>query len=332
MKNIRVAILGATGLVGQKILEVLVDRATPITDLVPLATDGQGRQITFGGRTIPVEPVEGMDWNRVDIAFFAASNDASARYAPLATKAGVTVVDKSSFFRMDPEVPLVVPEVNPSSIGDSLLIASPNCSTIQMVVALNPIRLRYGLRKVLVSTYQAVSGTGREAMATLRRESEQYLAGSQPEPSTYPSLIGFNVLPFCDRFGEMDYTGEEWKLTRETQKIFSQAIPVSATAVRVPVFVGHAEAVYVETEQPFEVSDIRALLSNAPSVKVVDDPAQGVVPTPLASADQDLVLVGRIRQDPFEPRGLHLFVVADNLRKGAATNAVQIIESLNSRF
>ena len=332
MREIRVAILGATGLVGQKILEVLQDRNTPVGKIVPLATEGQGRSIRFRDQSIAVESVEDMDWSRVDVAFFAASSEASAYYAPRATAAGVTVVDKSSHFRMNPEVPLVVPEVNVDAIGDSKLIASPNCFTIQMVVALNPLRIHYGLKRVLVSTYQAVSGTGREAMATLRQESLAMLEERPVIPSTYPQPIGFNVLAYCDKFGDLDFTGEEWKLTRETRKIFSQPIPVSATAVRVPVYVGHAESVYIETEKPFTIPEIRELLRRSPSVKLVDDPEQGVVPTPLQAQDQDLVLVGRVRQDPFEPHGLHLFVVADNLRKGAATNAVQIIESLSDRF
>ncbi|CAB1129024.1 aspartate-semialdehyde dehydrogenase [Candidatus Hydrogenisulfobacillus filiaventi] len=332
VRPLRVAVLGATGLVGQTILRILEERAVPVSDLVPLATEGHGRSVTFQGRSWPVEAVEGMDWSRVDVAFFAASNPASERYAPLAAAAGVTVIDKSSHFRMDPAVPLVVPEVNGDAVGDSRIIASPNCSTIQLVVALNPIRQAAGLERVLVSTYQAVSGTGREAMETLDRETRARLAGEEVAPSTYPTHIAFNVLPYCDRFGDLDYTGEEWKLTRESAKIFAEPIPLSATAVRVPVLVSHAEAVYVETREPISVEAVRDLLARAPGVRLVDDPARGLVPTPEMAAGQDDVLVGRIRRDPFHPRGLHLFVVADNLRKGAATNAVQILESLSERW
>ncbi len=332
MRGIRVAIVGATGLVGQKILHVLQERQMPVASLVPLATESLGRHVVWGGRHVAIEPLDAMDWDRVDVAFFAASADVSAKHAPIATAHGVTVVDKSSYFRMDAEVPLIVPEVNGDKIGESRLIASPNCSTIQMVVALDPIRRHYGIRRILVATYQAVSGTGRDAMTVLENETRSQ-SHPQPVNPVYPAPIGFNVLPYCDQFGDQDYTGEEWKLTRETQKIFGSQIPVTATAVRVPVFVGHSEAVYVETESPWgSIESLRSLLSHSRSIRVVDDPTKGIVPTPLEAQDRDDVLVGRIRRDPFEPQGLHLFVVADNLRKGAATNAVQIIETLSARF
>lgn len=330
--GLRVAVLGATGLVGQTILTVLEDRRVPVDTLVPLATEGGGRSVTFKGETIEVASVQTMDWSTVDVAFFAASNDASERYREPATAAGVTVIDKASRYRMDPAVPLVVPEVNLDAVGSSRYIASPNCSTIQMVVALYPIWLRWGLKRVIVSTYQAVSGTGREAMTALKNETAQAQAQQTITPSVYPTPIAHNVLAYCDRFGELDYTGEEWKLTRETQKIFRAPLAVSATAVRVPVYVGHSESVYVETERPYALDEVKQVLQSAPSVRLVDDPATGQVPTPLDAAGQDLVLVGRVRQDPFEPHGLHLFVVADNLRKGAATNAIQIMEGLYSRW
>ncbi|WP_053959016.1 aspartate-semialdehyde dehydrogenase [Sulfobacillus thermosulfidooxidans] len=332
MKGVRVAILGATGLVGQKILEILAEREFPVKSLTALATEGHGRTVQFRGEEVPVRGVESMDWSSVDVAFFAASTEASRTYAPIATAHGVTVVDKSSYFRMDPLVPLVVPEVNIDAVGDARLIASPNCSTIQMVVALEPIRREYGLKRVIVSTYQAVSGTGREAMETLTKETHEVLEHQKVIPTTYPTPIAFNVLPYCDKFGDDDYTGEEWKLTRETQKIFRMSLPVSATAVRVPVYISHAESVYIETEKSFELSQVRELLARSPGLRVVDDPSQGLVPIPLDAADQDLVLVGRIRRDLFVDNGLHMFVVADNLRKGAATNAIQIVESLMSRW
>lgn len=331
--ELRIAVLGATGLVGQTILKVLGERSVSVETLVPLATEGMGRHIDFDGREIPVESVDAMDWSRVDVAFFAATSEASAHYAPIASRQGVAVIDKSSYFRMNPEVPLVVPEVNAEAIGDARIIASPNCSTIQMVVALNPIRRQYGIRRIIMSTYQAVSGTGRDAVDTLARENQALVQGAPiARGQVYPTPIAGNVLPFCDAFGEGDFTGEEWKLTRETEKIFAQSIPVSATAVRVPVTVGHAESIYLETEQPYDLSQLRAILGAAASVRVMDDPKHGVVPTPWHAAGQDRVLVGRIRRDLFEPRGLHLFVVADNLRKGAATNAVQIMEVIQHRY
>ncbi len=332
MRGIRVAIVGATGLVGQKILQVLQERQLPVVSLVPLATEGLGRNVVWDGHSVAVEALSTMDWNRVDVAFFAASGEVSAQHAPVASGYGVTVVDKSSYFRMNPEIPLIVPEVNADAIRDSHLIASPNCSTIQMVVALDPIRRHYGIRRILVATYQAVSGTGRDAMTVLENQTRNH-RHPKPVAAVYPEPIGFNVLPYCDQFGDLDYTGEEWKLTRETQKIFGSPIPVTATAVRVPVFIGHSEAVYVETESPLgSIDEIRALLRRSPGIRVVDDPTRGLVPTPLQAQDQDEVLVGRIRRDPFDPQGLHLFVVGDNLRKGAATNAVQIIETLSGRF
>ncbi len=316
----------------QTILTVMEDRRLPVEQIVPLATDGKGREVTFRGRSVAVESVQSMDWRRVEVAFFAASNEASQRWAPEAARHGVTVVDKSSFFRMEPEVPLVVPEVNLEAAGDARIIASPNCSTIQLVVALNPLRRHFGLERVIVSTYQAVSGTGRDAVDALDGESRAHLREETVEPSVYPVPIAFNVLPYCDRFMEDDYTGEEWKLTRETQKIFDQSLAVSATAVRVPVFVSHSESVYVELTEDVRLPEVRAALIDAPGIRVVDAPETGLVPTPLAAADQDLVLVGRIRRDLHHPRGLHLFVVADNLRKGAATNAIQIVEGLAHRW
>lgn len=328
----RIAILGATGLVGQTLLAVLEQRRVPVETLVPLATEGAGRVVTFGNQTLAVESVDTMDWSRVDVCFFAASNEASEKYRPIATQNGVTVIDKASRFRMDHDVPLIVPEVNMAEAKDRLYLASPNCSTIQLVVALEPIRRRWGLSRVIVSTYQAVSGTGRDAIETLRDETQTMMDGQPVTPSTYPFPIAHNTLPFCDRFGEGDFTGEEWKLTRETQKIFSMPLALSATAVRVPVYVGHSEAVYIETEKAVAIEDVRDALREAPSVKVVDDPEHGVVPTPLNAAGSDDVWVGRLRKDPFVANGIHLYVVADNLRKGAATNAVQIMEGLSYRW
>ncbi|PSR23785.1 MAG: aspartate-semialdehyde dehydrogenase [Sulfobacillus acidophilus] len=331
MSGYRIAIVGATGLVGQTLLQVLEDTGVPVATLVALAREGEGRFVEFGQDRIAVEPLERMDWGRVDVAFFAAGNAVSAQYAPQATQAGVTVIDKSSYWRMDPHVPLVVPEVNGAAIGDSLLIASPNCSTIQLVIALAPIQARFGVKRVVVSTYQAVSGTGRDAVEELEQQTRAQVSGGSVSPEVYPVTIAHNVLPWCDRFGEADYTGEEWKLMRETEKIMGQNLRLSATAVRVPVYVGHAESVYLETEQPWSLEEIREALKTGPSVRIVDDPVHGAVPTPLDAAGQDDVLVGRIRADLHESRGLHLFVVADNLRRGAASNAVDIMRFIGTR-
>ncbi|MDA8206498.1 MAG: aspartate-semialdehyde dehydrogenase [Thermaerobacter sp.] len=332
MSGYRIAIVGATGLVGQTLLEVLHDQEVPISTLVALARDAGGRFIEFQGERIPVEPLDRMDWRRVDVAFFAAGNAVSDMYAPQAMRAGVTVIDKSSRFRMDAGVPLVVPEVNGSAIGDSLIIASPNCSTIQLVIALAPIHRRFGITRVVVSTYQAVSGTGRDAVSELEHQTRQYLAGAQVTPEVYPVPIAHNVLAFCDNFGEADYTGEEWKLVRESEKILGQNVKLSATAVRVPVYIGHSESVYVETGDDWSLEEMRQVLKTGPSVRLVDDPGRGVVPTPLDAAGRDEVLVGRVRRDLHEERGLHLFVVADNLRRGAATNAVDIMRSVHQRW
>lgn len=332
MLGFRIAIVGVTGLVGQTLLEVLEDYEVPIDILVPLARENRDRSVTFRGTAFPVEPLDHMDWRRVDVAFFAAGNPVSEEYAPKAVAAGVTVIDKSSRFRMDPSVPLVVPEVNGAAIGDSGLIASPNCSTIQLVIALSPLAHRFGLERVLVSTYQAVSGTGREAVDELEQQMTSTLRGEPALAHVYPVPILHNVLPYCDSFGDLDFTGEEWKLIRETSKILGQPLRLSATAVRVPVYVGHAESVYVETAKPWQLEDIREALREAPLVRLMDNPSEGLVPTPLAAAGQDEVLVGRIRRDPHEEKGLHLFVVADNLRRGAATNAVAIMQYVSQRW
>lgn len=328
----RIAIVGATGLVGQTLLRVLTDQGVPVQSLVPLARESGSRTVTFREKTWMVEPLDEMDWSRVDVAFFAAGNAVSERYAPTAVAAGVTVIDKSSRFRMDDQVPLVVPEVNGDDVGEARLIASPNCSTIQLVVALAPVFRTYGLDRVVVSTYQAVSGTGREAVDELDRELEEQRSGRVPVPEVYPVPIADNVLPYCDAFGEADFTGEEWKLMRESSKILGQPLKLSATAVRVPVRVGHAESVYVETASRWTLSEIREVLQRAPSVTLMDDPRRGIVPTPLDVAGHDRVLVGRIRRDPHHPLGLHLFIVADNLRRGAATNAIDIMRGLKSRW
>jgi aspartate-semialdehyde dehydrogenase len=325
------AVVGATGLVGQSILEVLEERASiPVGALRPLATEGQGRAVHFRGQTLAVQSLSETGLKGADVVFFAATNAVSAEWAPRVVEYGGIAIDKSSHFRLDESVPLVVPEVNGHVLRPGpKIVASPNCSTIQLVMVLAPLLQRRQLSRVLVSTYQAVSGSGREAMEQLTRELEATLGGgTSPARSVYPHPIAMNVIPQCDRVGDLGFTGEEWKLTRETAKILGQPMRLSATAVRVPVMVGHGESVYVEFDRPVAVAEVREWLREAHGVRVADDPAFGVYPTPLQAAGNDWVWVGRLRSDPFEPRGLHLFIVSDNLRKGAASNAVDILERL----
>ncbi|ADU51147.1 aspartate semialdehyde dehydrogenase [Thermaerobacter marianensis DSM 12885] len=327
----RVAVVGATGLVGQQVLRVLEERRFPVDELRPLATSrSAGRQVEFAGSSWEVGEATAEALEGADFAFFAASSDISRQLAPVAARAGTVVIDKSNTFRMDPEVPLVVPEVNGHALaGHRNLIASPNCSTIQLVVALKPILDRFGLERVVVSTYQAVSGTGAAALDELEAEVRAHLEGRDHAPEVYPRPIAFNVLPHCDRFEAEGYTLEEWKLVRETRKILGiDDLPVTATAVRVPVRVGHSEAVWLQTRDEATVDDLRRALAAAPGLVVRDDPGGAEYPTPLEVAGRDEVFVGRIRRDPTAPRAFWLWVVADNLRKGAATNAVQIAEAL----
>ncbi|MCG0238040.1 MAG: aspartate-semialdehyde dehydrogenase [Firmicutes bacterium] len=329
MKN--VAILGASGLVGQTLLRLLEERNFPVGKLRILATArSAGQTVTFRGQELVIEEATPDAFAGVDIAFFAASNEASRELAPEAVRRGAVVIDKSSYWRMHPEVPLAVPEVNPDAIRQHRgIIASPNCSTIQLVLPLKALHDAAGLRRVVVSTYQAVSGTGKEAVEELRRQAPRVLAGEDPEPQVYPRPIAFNVLPHCDSFQENGYTREEMKLTLETRKILGLPdLPIAATAVRVPVFTGHSEAVLVETEEKLTAAQAREVLARMPGVVVVDDPAALAYPDPLMAAGRDEVFVGRIREDLSSPTGLWLWVVSDNLRKGAATNAIQIAEFL----
>lgn len=329
MKN--VAILGASGLVGQTLLRLLEERNFPVGKLRILATArSAGQTVTFRGQELVIEEATPDAFAGVDIAFFAASNEASRELAPEAVRRGAVVIDKSSYWRMHPEVPLAVPEVNPDAIRQHRgIIASPNCSTIQLVLPLKALHDAAGLKRVVVSTYQAVSGTGKEAVEELRRQAPRVLAEEDPEPQVYPRPIAFNVLPHCDSFQENGYTREEMKLTLETRKILGLPdLPIAATAVRVPVFTGHSEAVLVETEEKLTAAQAREVLARMPGVVVVDDPAALAYPDPLMAAGRDEVFVGRIREDLSSPTGLWLWVVSDNLRKGAATNAIQIAEFL----
>ena len=333
MSSPRVAVVGATGAVGPVVLEVLAERGFPASEVVAFASArSAGSRIPFAGGELEVRELHDDSFDGFDLALFSAGGSTSSRYAPEAVARGCVVVDKSSAFRMDPSVPLVVPEVNPEALdGHRGIVSNPNCSTIQLVAALKPLHDAAGLTHVTVATYQAVSGTGAGAVRELHDQSRALLAGEAAEPSVYPHQIAFNVLPQCDAF-EGDSTTEETKLVNETHKILGDpSIAISSTCVRVPVWRGHSEAVWIETREPLGAERARALLRDAPGVRVVDDPAVGAYPLPSAAAGTDDVLVGRIRDDASRRNGLSLFVVADNLRKGAATNGVQIAELLVGR-
>lgn len=326
-----VAIVGATGAVGTEMIEVLEERKFPVSRLVPLAsTRSAGGMVMFEGNEVPIEVLTKDSFAGVDIALFSAGADLSREFAPIAVKAGAVVIDNSAAWRMTPEVPLVVPEVNAHDIPRHKgIIANPNCSTIQMVVALKPLHDKARIKRIVVTTFQSVSGTGKDAMDELMEQCQDLLSFKQPDPKVYPYQIAFNCLPQIDEFLPSGYTKEEMKMVDETRKIMGdQSIHVTATTVRVPVYVGHSEAINIETERKLTVNEARAILSTAPGVLLYDDPAHKIYPMPLEVAGKDEVYVGRIREDESISNGLNLWVVADNLRKGAALNAVQIAEHL----
>jgi len=330
----RVAVVGATGAVGGTMLRVLEERGFPVTELRALASArSTGRQLDYLGKPVYVETLTDDAFDGVDIALFSAGGDRSRTYAPAAVEAGAVVIDNSSAFRMDPTVPLVVPEVNEHDLeGHHGIIANPNCVAAPLVVALKPIADAAGLERVIVSSYQSVSGTGTAAVAELLAESRGYLSGNEPEPSVYPHPIAFNVLPHIDVFDESGYTGEERKVAAETRKMLGLPdLPVTATCVRVPVVQAHSESINIETSEKISAQYVRELLMAAPGVVLVDDPAHNRYPLPRDATGHDEVFVGRIREDTSHPRGIALWLVSDNLRKGAATNAVQIAESLVTR-
>jgi len=334
MKQFRVAIVGATGLVGQEFIKVLEQRQFPMASIRLLASDRSvGRKLKVNDQEIDVGETTAGSFRDIDIALFSAGADISRHFSPLAARAGATVVDNSSAFRMDPDVPLVVPEVNPEDIQDHKgIIANPNCSTIQLVVALYPLHKVNPIKRLTVSTYQAVSGTGTAAVEELRAQSRAVLEGGEVTPEVYPYQIGFNVLPEIDVFLDNGYTKEEWKMVEETHKIMhAPDIAISATCVRVPVYVGHSEVVHVEFTHPISVEEAKHILTQAPGVKVMDDPAARLYPYPTMAAGRDEVFVGRIRQDTSHNNGLVLWIVSDNLRKGAALNTVQIAEEVIRR-
>jgi aspartate-semialdehyde dehydrogenase len=328
-----VAVVGATGAVGEQMLEVLEERAFPVDELRLLASErSAGQFLPFQNRQIRVEILGEDSFNGIDIGLFSAGSDVSAKYAPLAVRAGAVVVDNTSFFRMEPNVPLVVPEVNAKEIVKYTargIIANPNCSTIQMVVALKPIHDVARIKRVVVSTYQSVSGAGRKAMEELSQQVAALFSGKEIEKEKFPHQIAFNCIPHIDAFTENGYTKEEMKMVNETRKILNEpALPVTATTVRVPVFCSHSESVNVETEKKLTAKQAKALLREAPGIIVADEPESDVYPMALDAVGIDATLVGRIREDESVANGLNLWVVADNLRKGAALNAVQIAEIL----
>lgn len=331
MKHYNIAILGATGAVGQTMIKVLEEREFPIDEIRLLASPrSAGKEIEYMGVKYKVEPVSPEAFEGIDIALFSAGGSRSKEWAPVAVEKGAIVIDNSSAFRMDEDVPLVVPEVNPEDVKwHKGIIANPNCSTIQMVVALNPIHKAKKIKRIFVSTYQAVSGAGATAIKDLENETKAHFEGKFYYPEALPQHIAFNVIPHIDVFLENDYTKEEMKMVNETRKIMhAPDIKVSPTCVRVPVFYGHSESIVIETEKPISPDEAREILKNAPGVIVEDDPHNNLYPMPIEAAGKDEVFVGRIREDFNFENGLAMWVVADNLRKGAATNAVQIAELL----
>ncbi len=333
MRTVNVAIVGATGLVGETFLRVLEEREFPVEKLYALASSRSvGKSVTFRGEEIDVEDLALFDFDGVDIALFSAGGDVSKIYAPIAAAAGCVVVDNSSCFRYEEDIPLVVPEVNPHRVADfknRFIVANPNCSTIQMLVALKPLYDAVGISRINVATYQAVSGTGRKAVSELLTQLGEMLNGRPAEPHVYPHPIAFNVLPHIDAFQDNGYTREEMKMVWETQKILEDdSILVNPTTVRVPVLYGHSEAIHLELKAPLTAKQAKAYLKKAPGVQVIDT-KKTPYPTALTNAaGSDDVFVGRIREDISHPCGLNLWVVADNVRKGAATNAIQIAELL----
>ncbi|MBT8121409.1 MAG: aspartate-semialdehyde dehydrogenase [Gammaproteobacteria bacterium] len=329
-----VAVVGATGAVGEAMLEILEQRKFPAGKVYPLASArSAGKRIPFRGTHLVVEDLDGFDFSKVRIGLFSAGASISEKYAPIAAAAGCVVVDNTSQFRYDDEIPLVVPEVNPEAIADYKrhgIIANPNCSTIQMLVALKPIQDAVGIERINVCTYQAVSGTGKDAIKELAGQTAGLLNGKSVESKVYPKQIAFNVLPHIDVFMDNGYTKEEMKMVWETHKIMGDdSIRVNPTAVRVPVFYGHSEAVHIETRDKLSADDARKLLEKAPGVVVMDGRCDGGYPTAVTEgATHDPVYVGRIRDDISHPRGLDMWVVADNVRKGAALNSIQIAEIL----
>ena len=334
MSSYNVAVVGATGAVGEALIEILEQREFPVDQLFPLASErSAGSTVMFRKKRHIVGNLADFDFSQVQIGLFSAGGSVSEEYAPKAADAGCVVIDNTSHFRYEDDIPLVIPEVNAASIADYRgrnIIANPNCSTIQMLVALKPIYDAAGIKRISVATYQAVSGTGKSAIKELAEQTAELLNGRDAKCEVYPQQIAFNALPQIDVFMDNGYTKEEMKMVWETRKIFADdTIEISATCVRVPVFYGHSEAIQVETREPLSAEAARKLLVAAPGITVIDKPSDGKYPTAVHdSAGQDAVFVGRSRQDISFPNGLNLWVVADNVRKGAALNSIQIAEEL----
>ncbi len=337
-KTYNVAVVGATGAVGETMLEILAERNFPVGEVYALASaNSAGKRVEFNGGTLVVQDLARFDFSKVQIGLFSPGASVSEIYAPIAAAAGCVVIDNTSQFRYVDDIPLIVPEVNPEAIADYKnhgIIANPNCSTIQMLVALKPIHDAVGITRINVATYQAVSGTGKEAIEELGQQTAGIFNSKKVEPSVYPHQIAFNVLPQIDVFMENGYTKEEMKMVWETQKIMGDKnILVNATAVRVPVFYGHSEAVHIETRDKITADEVRKLLENAPGITVIDERVNGGYATAVThSTGQDATFVSRIREDISHPRGIDLWVVSDNIRKGAALNSIQIAEVLIRDF
>jgi len=337
MKTYNVAVAGATGAVGNEMIKILEERRFPVGKLTLLASERSvGKKLAFRGELLPVEVLSESSFQGVQIGLFSPGGSVSEKFAPLAAQAGCIVIDNTSVFRMVPEIPLVVPEVNAEAIAlykNRGIIANPNCSTIQMVVALKPIHDAVRIKRIVVSTYQAVSGTGKKAIEELSAQTRAVLNCQEPVIKVYPHQIAFNCLPQIDVFLDNGYTKEEMKMVNKTQKIMNDsAISVTATTVRVPVFYGHSESVNIETEKKITADEVRKLLAAAPGVRVVDNPREKLYPLAIDAAGGNDTLVGRIREDESIPNGINMWVVADNIRKGAALNAVQIAEILIQNY
>ncbi|MCP4366679.1 MAG: aspartate-semialdehyde dehydrogenase [Deltaproteobacteria bacterium] len=332
-KELNIAVAGATGAVGNQMISCLEERNFPVKSIKFLASKRSvGRKLRFKGDLLAVQELTKDSFKDMDIALFSAGGAASKKYAPLAAKDGCIVVDNSSTWRMDPKVPLVVPEVNPHAIAGYTkkgIIANPNCSTIQMVLPLNPIHKKYEIKRIVVSTYQAVSGTGKKAIDELFDQTRSMINFLDYEKKVYPHRIAFNCIPHIDVFLDNGYTKEEIKMVNETRKILEDNdIGITATTVRVPVYFGHSESVNIETKKKISANEVRYLLEQEPGIKVLDKPKKNIYPLAIDAAGQDLTLVGRIRDDESVKNGINIWIVADNIRKGAATNAVQIAEIL----
>ena len=333
MREYNVAVVGATGVVGTEMISTLERRNFPVKEIILLASERSlGRELTFRGKDYPVRVLNEDSFKGVEIGLFSAGGSISQRFAPVAAKEGCVVIDNTNAFRMEPDIPLVVPEVNPEDIGaygTRRIIANPNCSTIQMVVALKPIHDAVGIKRIVVSTYQAVSGTGKDAIEELVGQTKALLTLKELEIKVYPHRIAFNCLPHIDVFLDNGYTKEEMKMINETRKILkTPSMAITATTVRVPVFYGHSESVNIETERKITTGEVKEILSSAPGVTVIDNPDLSEYPLASDAAGKDDTFVGRIREDESIPNGINMWIVADNIRKGAALNAVQIAEIL----